>query len=194
MDYSSFRKISVTLIALVVIAGSLAAADIRFRARQATGDDPAASGKGQCDIRVKVSSEATVLVRGDMVDLRTPTGAAPQDDGSECNVPMPGRGLRDFSLEVKERRKDVALVEPPSPGNGFQAVVRIRDAAGRFGLYHFRLTWLAEGNSLPAVRRTSIAIVGPRALPGITPPISAVWGRASRTCRVSGNRSYSRPA
>jgi hypothetical protein len=76
---------------------------------------------------------------------RTFSGRDIRDDGSECNMPLPGRALEGFNYEVREKRNDIALLADPSPRNGFRAVVRIRDSSGGEGRYHFRLTWVENG-------------------------------------------------
>lgn len=144
MRPTSNSRIGLALLALTLLTAFPAAADLRFRARQMTRDD-VPFGKGQCDIRLQVDSEVQVSVRGDSINVRTISGQEPRDDGSECNYPLPDRDLRDFNFEVKDSRNDIGLVEPPSPRNGFTAIVRIRDTSGGFGRYHFRLSWLAAG-------------------------------------------------
>jgi len=121
-----------------------AIADTEFRARRMTRND-VPLGKGQCDIRLQIDAEAEVSVRGDMVYIRTISGRDGRDDGSECNEPMPARGLEGFGFEVRDSRGEIRLLSEPSPRNGFSAIVRIRDSAGGQGRYHFRLTWAMTG-------------------------------------------------
>jgi hypothetical protein len=125
---------------LAVLAAVPACADTRFRARHMTRND-VPDGKGQCDIRLLVQGESEVSVRGDMVVIHTISGADSRDDGSECNFPLPGRELRGFNFEAVESRNEMRLVDPPSGRNSFAAMVRIRDSAGNFGRYRFRLSW-----------------------------------------------------
>jgi hypothetical protein len=80
-----------------------------------------------------------------VVSIRTITGREARDDGSECNLPLPGGDLRDFNFEVKDSRDQIRLVEPPSRRNHYRAMVRIRDTSGGEGRYHFRLTWALSG-------------------------------------------------
>jgi len=134
----SFRRIGIP--AVLLCAALPAMADTQFRIRRMTRDDVPA-GKGQCDIRLQVDNEARVTVRGDSVFIRTIAGRDPWDDGSECNMPLPDRPVPDFRFEVKDSRNEIRLVEPPSPRNGFSAVVYIHDTAGGVGRYHFRLSW-----------------------------------------------------
>ncbi|MDR3701358.1 MAG: hypothetical protein P4L56_17050 [Candidatus Sulfopaludibacter sp.] len=128
------------VIALAVLVAIPAWADTQFRIRQMTRDD-VPRGKGQCDIRLQVDNEIDVMVRGDMVVVRTLAGQEPRDDGSECNAPLPHRDMPDLMFEVKDSRNEIRLIENPNRRNDFAAVVHIRDSAGGFGRYHFRLSW-----------------------------------------------------
>jgi len=117
-----------------------AGADIQFRARQMMRND-VPPGKGQCDIRLQVDDQVEVAVHRDLVSVRRLSGQEARDDGSECNLPLPDRDLRDFRFEVMDSRNEIRLVSEPSRRNDFTAVVAIRDSAGGYGRYHFRLSW-----------------------------------------------------
>jgi hypothetical protein len=128
------------VITLAVLAAIPAWADSQFRIRQMNRDD-VPRGKGQCDIRLQVDNEIEVAVRGDSVFVRTLSGQEPRDDGSECNAPLPHREMPDLAFEVKDSRNEIRLVGNPDRRNDFAAIVHIRDSAGGFGRYHFRLSW-----------------------------------------------------
>ncbi len=143
------------VIALAVLAAIPAWADTQFRIRQMTRDD-VPPGKGQCDIRLQVDNAVDVMVRGDLVVARTLAGQDARDDGSECNAPFPRRDMPDLMFEVKDSRNGIRMVETPNRRNDFAAVVAIRDSAGGFGRYHFRLSWnldLVSGGRGPGDRR-----------------------------------------
>jgi hypothetical protein len=123
-----------------LIAALPALADTRFTVRRMTRDD-VPRGKGQCDIRLQVDDQVEVSVQGDRVFVHTLSGQDARDDGSECNAPLPDRDPRGFNFEVQDSRGEIRLIEPPSDRNGGRAIVRIRDSAGGFGRYHFRLSW-----------------------------------------------------
>jgi hypothetical protein len=106
--------------------------------------DDVPSGTGQCDIRLRVDGEAEVSLRGDTLYIHTITGRDGRDDGSECNQPLPARGVQDFRFEVIDRRDDIRLLSEPSGRNG--AVVAIRDSQGGEGRYHFRFKWALTGS------------------------------------------------
>jgi len=128
------------VIILAVLAAIPACADTRFRARHMIRNDVPA-GKGQCDIRLQVDGQVEVAVRRDMVIIHTISGQDARDDGSECNFPLPDHEVRGFHFQVVESRNEMHLGEPPSGHNDFAAMVQIRDAAGGFGRYRFRLSW-----------------------------------------------------
>lgn len=131
-------------VALLLLVSLPALADTQFKARRMTrGDVPL--GKGQCDIRLRIDSEAEVSVRGDIVSIRTISGRDGRDDGSECNEPLPERNMDGFNFEVLDRRGDIVLLSEPSRRNGFRAIVRIRDNESGEGRYHFRLSWRMDG-------------------------------------------------
>ena len=142
----NFRRNGLALLALTLFTVLPAAADIQFRVRQMTRDD-VPPGKGQCDIRLQVDDQVEVAVHRDVVTVRRLSGQESRDDGSECNVPFPDRDLQGFNFEVIDRRNDIRLVDQPSRRNNFTALVAIRDGAGGFGRYHFRLSWAITGTS-----------------------------------------------
>jgi hypothetical protein len=151
------RRMQLNRISWVVVcllAALPAPADTRFQIRRMTRDD-VPRGKGQCDVRLQVDGQVEVSVQGDGVFIRTLSGQDARDDGSECNAPLPPRDVRGFGFEVKDSRGDIKLVEEPSDRNGGRAVVRIRDSAGGFGRYHFRLSWdlFGGGGDRPQERR-----------------------------------------
>ncbi len=122
------------------------------------------AGKGQCDIRLQVDGQVEVSLHRDLAIVRRISGQEARDDGSECNVPFPERDLRDFNFEVVEHRNEIRLMEPPSKRNDFTVLVAIRDSAGGFGRYHFRLTWALTAAS-ESSRRDSPRNDSPPAFP-----------------------------
>lgn len=96
---------------------------------------------------VLIDDEAEVSVRGETVQIRTLRGRDGRDAGSECNVPLPTRGVSGFNFQVLDRRGEIALLAEPSPRTGNSSVVRIRDSQSSEGRYHFRLTWNDQGYS-----------------------------------------------
>ncbi len=137
-----FSRIGIALLAAGMVLPAVA--DTRFQVRRMMRDD-VPLGKGQCDIRLQVDNEVEVSVRRDFVNIRTISGRDARDDGSECNAPLPDHDVRDFNFQVVDSRNDIRLLAPPNPRNDFTAVVAIRDGAGGYGRYHFRLTWAMTG-------------------------------------------------
>ncbi len=142
------------VIVLAAMATIPAWADTQFRIRQMNRDD-VPRGKGQCDIRLQVDNEVEVAVRGDSVFIHTLAGQDARDDGSECNAPLPRRETPDMMFEVKDSRNEIRMVAPPDRRNDFAAIIHIRDTAGGFGRYHFRLSWNMDvvSNARPPERR-----------------------------------------
>jgi hypothetical protein len=117
-----------------------ASADIQFTPRRTTNTN-LPRGKGECDIRLTVDDAVEVSVHRDRVEVHNITGSDARDEGSECSGPMPDRDFEGFRFEVKEKRNEIRLSEPPSARNGFRAVVFIRDSAPGEGRYAFRISW-----------------------------------------------------
>jgi hypothetical protein len=130
---------------LVLIAALPALADTRFQVRRMTRSD-VPLGKGQCDIRLQVDNQVEVQVRGDFVTVRTLSGLDARDDGSECNASLPNRDVGPINFEVMDSRGDIRLLAEPTRRNDYTAIVAIRDSAGGFGRYHFRLSWSQTGS------------------------------------------------
>lgn len=115
-------------------------ADIQFSAHTMTRSD-VASGMGQCDIALQVDDAVEVSLRGNVVSVHNISGRDARDGGSECSAPLPARDFEGFQFGVKEKRNEIRLVAPPTSGNGYQAVVFIRDSASGEGRYRFRISW-----------------------------------------------------
>jgi hypothetical protein len=124
-------------------------ADTRFTVRRMPRE-AAPPGIGECDIRLQVDDQVEVVLDRDQVFIRTLSGQDARDDGSQCNVPLPGGEVPGFRFEIKEARtNDIHLVEGPSRRNGGKVIVRIHDGPGGFGRYLFRVTWSLEGGFPP---------------------------------------------
>ena len=128
------------VIALAVLAAIPASADSRFRITivPRTGLAP---GQGQCDIRLEIDNEVKITIRRDQVLIRTVSGEDARDDGSDCNVPLPDRDVRNFAVQPVDNRGEMRILERPSARNDYALVLRVVDAAAGFGRYHFRLSW-----------------------------------------------------
>ncbi len=103
---------------------------------------------GRCIIRVTIDDEADVELRGDRVRIWVIKGAPGEDQrnpGSECNAPLPNRGIRNFRFRGVDGRGNVRLVQEPRDSNGNVAVVNIQDPKGGSEGYTYELTWESNG-------------------------------------------------
>jgi hypothetical protein len=148
----SDRTLCRARIALLLMCAAVpAAADTQFRIHRTSHND-VPPGKGQCDIRLQVDGEVEVLVRRDMVSIRTIAGRDARDDGSESSAPLPDRNIEGFNFQAIDSRDEIRLVAEPSRLNNFTAVVHIRNSGGA-GRYHFRLSWVTTGSGGPTEER-----------------------------------------
>ena len=130
---------------LIVLAAPLVSADTQFRIRKPMRD-AVPLGKGQCDIRLQITGEAEVSLRGDVVFVRTISGKGGRDDGSACSEPLPNRNVPGFTFDASGNPGEVRMISAPSRESDGQVVVRIRNSTGAKGRSHFRLTWSIPGN------------------------------------------------
>jgi hypothetical protein len=140
-QYAEGMRYCVIVLALACSAPMWA--DTRFRISIMPRAD-LEPGKGQCDIRLEVDEEAQITIRGDQVSVHNVAGQDARDGGSDCNVALPDRDVRNFTLQSVEGRGELRVVEKPSKANDFAVVAHISDRAAGFGVYHFRLTWGAK--------------------------------------------------
>lgn len=143
MFHSSTLRLKLLTVALLLTTGTPLLADIQFRTSRMNREIP--RGVGQCDIRLQIDREAEVRVNKDLVSVRTIVGREARNEGSECSEPLPDRDVQGFNFEVRDSRGEILLLSPPSPRNGYSALVRIRDNAGGAGRYYFRLSWRTGG-------------------------------------------------
>lgn len=138
--------IRITLLTLSALALPLAfAQDTNFRVKQMRDSNP--NGRdGKCVIRVMVDDEVDVELQGDTVLVRRITGQAGRDDGSECTQPLPQSYFQRFQFRGIDGRGEVKLVQEPRPGNGFVAIVSIKDKRGGTEGYTFELSWSTDGS------------------------------------------------
>jgi len=128
------------LIAVPLLAVPSVVADSRFSIAIAArpGLPPA---RGQCDIRLEIDREVEITVRRDVVLVRTVAGENARDGGSDCDTPLPDRGMRNFAIQTVDGRGETRILERPSARNDYALVLRVNDAAEGFGRYRFRLSW-----------------------------------------------------
>jgi hypothetical protein len=115
-------------------------ADVQFHAAPMSRSS-APRNKGLCDIRLIVDGDVEVTVRGDWIQVRNIRGRDARDDGSQCTEPLPDRSPAGFTFEKKQGRGEVRLLEEPSPGSDYKAVVSIRNTQSSEEKYHFQFSW-----------------------------------------------------
>ncbi|HVP00745.1 MAG TPA: hypothetical protein VMT15_21900 [Bryobacteraceae bacterium] len=134
-------RIGMGILAMLAAFAASALADTQFRVRPMVRND-IPPGRGVCEIRLQVDDTIEVALDGDRVFIRTLAGQDARDEGSACNMPLPGREVAGFNFEIREARtRDIQLVEPPARENRGRVVVRIHDGPGGFGRYIFVVSW-----------------------------------------------------
>jgi len=137
---------------LILLAATLAVpvlcfgqTELQLRARQLPGWDPS-QREGSCEIRVWVDDRAEVRLRGDKIWVTTLAGAKGRDQGSECSQPMPFNAVGDFQVRQLSGRTHIGMVQNPSRGNNYTAMLTVEDRQGGGDNYAFEVTWRAEAN------------------------------------------------
>ncbi len=96
---------------------------------------------GLFEFRGRVDGTVRIRIRGDRV-LAESTGGRPLEvERFSFTQPLPSSRVGDMSVERKDGRGQVVLLERPWEGNHFMAVVEISDPKAGDDRYHFRLTW-----------------------------------------------------
>ncbi len=88
----------------------------------------------------KVDIGAVIEISGDQHRVEDLGGRGIQERRARFTEPLPERDLA-VSLRKIDGRGRVELLETPSAGNGYKAVVRIDDPKGGSDIYQFELTW-----------------------------------------------------
>ncbi|MCG3164182.1 MAG: hypothetical protein JMDDDDMK_05665 [Acidobacteria bacterium] len=90
--------------------------------------------------RGRVDGESIIRFRGDQAWAETINGYGVSNVRYNFSSPLP-RNSRAVSLIHSEGRGQVLIVEQPSRGNDYTAVIVVRDRQGGAGNYAFTLTW-----------------------------------------------------
>lgn len=117
---------------------------IEIRPRQMSGYDPNRRD-GKCVVRINVDDRVEVMLDYDRILVRTVSGRASSDQGSECNAALPRGGVRDFRFKGIDGRGEVRSIQEPSVSNGWRAIVSIHDSKGGDEGYTFEWTWNSDG-------------------------------------------------
>lgn len=101
---------------------------------------PAPYTPGRMTWRGRVDMEVLLEIRGNSVVEKLVAGKSFNNGRPAFSAPMPAREL-DLRIENKKVRGTVEVVERPSAGNGYTAVIRIRDSERDAADYEFILIW-----------------------------------------------------
>jgi len=96
---------------------------------------------GLFEFRGVVDGVSRFYVRGDRVFSEAQGGRPVEVERFSFSQPLPSRRLRDVRVERKDGRGDVRLVQQPAAGNGYTAIIEVREEKSGDDRYHFRLTW-----------------------------------------------------
>jgi hypothetical protein len=118
---------------------SLPGARLSSNANYPSGYDNALDGR--LEFRGRVDDEVILYVRRDEISSETIRGRNVQVESFRFSQPLPDRVLRGFSMNQRDGRGAVELLEEPSRENGWTAVIRILDDKSGDDRYHFDLNW-----------------------------------------------------
>ncbi len=99
------------------------------------------SSSGLFEFRGRVDGEVLFRIRGDRVFADNTNGRPAEVESFTFSQPLPAIAVGEMSVEQRDGRGEVVLVEQPSAGNDFTATVRVSDPKGGDDRYHFRLQW-----------------------------------------------------
>ena len=88
-----------------------------------------------------VDGTVRIRIRGDRVVAESTGGRPLAVERFSFTQPVPAARVGDMSVETKDGRGKVVLLEKPWEGNDFVAVVQISDPKSGDDGYHFLLTW-----------------------------------------------------
>lgn len=104
------------------------------------------SSTGQLEFRGQVDDTVEFLVRADNLHTIQLAGQPVKVERFRFTQPLPSRGQISISVEKKDGRGTVELVQSPSRDNAFTARIRVSDPQGGSDRYHWILTWRKEGD------------------------------------------------
>ena len=96
---------------------------------------------GQLEFRGQVDDVVEFLVRGDRLHAVLVGGQQVKVERFRFTQAMPSSGDPSFSIEKKDGRGTVELVEEPSAENSYTARIRVSDPQGGADRYHWVLSW-----------------------------------------------------
>jgi hypothetical protein len=96
---------------------------------------------GLFEFRGRVDGAVVFRIRGDRVFAEAESGRPAEVERFSFSQALPAATLADVSVEKRDGRGSVVLLERPWQGNDFTAVVRVEDPSGGDDRYHFLLQW-----------------------------------------------------
>lgn len=105
---------------------------------------PDDENEGFFDLRFFLDGDATFYVRGDEVFADVASGDTPDDAGSAFTAGIPRTAFAEFTMEQRDGRGTIELLEEPSAQNGYVAKLRMRDPDRGDDRYHARLFWRVD--------------------------------------------------
>lgn len=96
---------------------------------------------GQLEFRGHIDDVVEFIVRGDQLNVVQVSGQQVKVERFRFTQPMPIWRNLQLSVEKKDGRGTVELVETPSRANSFTARIRVKDPQGGSDRYHWVLSW-----------------------------------------------------
>jgi len=96
---------------------------------------------GVLEFRGRVDGSVVLRVRGDRLFAEVISGQPVKVERFRFSQPLPAVVPREIDLAREDGRGSVVLIERPSSGNAYTAVIRVDDPKGGDDRYHFRLIW-----------------------------------------------------
>jgi hypothetical protein len=95
---------------------------------------------GRMEWRGTVDDVVQIRIRNRRANVRTVSGTAYYDDNASFSDPLPRRRVT-VSVDKRDGRGEVFVVQQPNARNNFTAIVQIVDKKGSRDRYRFILTW-----------------------------------------------------
>jgi len=97
--------------------------------------------EGLFEFRGQVDGVVVFRIRGDRVFAAAESGGPVEVERFAFSQPLPSSASAGVSIEQRDGRGEVVLLERPWQGNDFTAVIRVSDTKGGADRYHFRVQW-----------------------------------------------------
>jgi len=97
-------------------------------------------GNGKINWRGRVDDTVDITVRQNRVTARAISGAPLRDDDSNVREALPRRGV-EVSVNRRDGRGEVNVIQQPSNLNDYTAVIRIRDGRAGNDFYSVEIDW-----------------------------------------------------